>query len=178
MRCYARLVGRRAHPVRARADAPAVVVLVAVVTTVPIGIAKALVEYGTTVARDARLPTGATPLLGSGRNPGRHCRRPASRSGGTVGRGHRLPELQAQYAFYAKRAGAASSLDTRKLFATVCTISGADGWFYADTLWNIRRRSLRRGRACGARDAAPHCAWACGRFMARGALEPDRRLRS
>ena len=69
---------------------------------------------------------------------------------------HRYPNFRPEYAFYAKRAGASASgsVDARKLFATVCTIGGADGWYYADILWNIRRAfdwvvggpSMRRSR--------------------------------
>ena len=87
-----------------------------------------------------------------------------------------------EYAFYAKRAAGSASgtVDARKLFATVCTIGGADGWFYADALWNIRRAfdwvvggpSMRRSRrhptALRVGDVVD--SW---RVIA---LEPDRRL--
>jgi hypothetical protein len=45
-----------------------------------------------------------------------------------------------EYAFYAKREGATAvgNVPADRVFATVCTIGGDEGWFFANLLWWIR----------------------------------------
>jgi uncharacterized protein YbjT (DUF2867 family) len=188
MRCYARLVGRHPRILSVPVLTPRLSSYwLRFVTTVPIGIAKALVDglEHDFVAHDARLrQLVPRPLLGL---------EAAIRAAIAADQRHEVMarwvegaiecrNFRPEYAFYAKRAaGAASgSVDIRKLFATVCMIGGADGWFYADTLWNIRRAfdwvvggpSMRRSRRHPAtlRVGDVVDSW---RVIA---LEPDRRL--
>jgi uncharacterized protein YbjT (DUF2867 family) len=147
MRCYARLVGRRPRILSVPVLTPRLSSYwLRFVTTVPIGIAKALVEglEHDFVARDARLRElvprqllGLEAAIQAAIAADQRHEVTARWVEGAIACRNFRPE----YAFYAKRAGATAhgAVDARTLFATVCTIGGKDGWFYADTLWNIRR---------------------------------------
>jgi uncharacterized protein YndB with AHSA1/START domain len=88
----------------------------------------------------------------------------------------------AHYLAFARHAGgeALGDAPAASVFATVCRIGGADGWYYADSLWFVRRAidwlaggpSFRRSR----RDAAELRVGDVVDSWRVMAVEPDRRL--
>ena len=146
MRCYARMVGRRPRILAVPVLTPRLSSYwLRLVTTVPVGIARALIEglEHDFVARDTRLrELVPRALLGL---------EDAIRAAITADQRHDVTvrwvegsiacrNFRPEYAFYAKRASgtASGAVSADALAAAVCAIGGADGWFFADSLWHVR----------------------------------------
>jgi uncharacterized protein YbjT (DUF2867 family) len=188
MRCYGRQVGRHPRIVAVPVLSPRLSSYwLRLVTTVPVGIASALVEglEHDFVARDEELRR-LVPRRRLGLEEAIRAAREADQRHTVVARwvegSIACRNFRPEYAFYAKRAGAtaAGAAPAHKAFATLSAIGGEDGWFYADTLWWVRRAldwllggpSFRRTRRHPARLRVGDVvdSW---RVIA---LEPDERL--
>lgn len=147
MRCYGRRVGRHPLIIPVPVLSPGLSSLwLRLITSVPVGIAKALVEglEHDFVARDTELRRLVPhPTLGLDASIAAACEADERHTvvarwveGSIACRNYR-PE----YSFYAKRAGATATghAPVERLFATVCRIGGEAGWFHADALWFVRR---------------------------------------
>ena len=147
MRCYGRLVGRDpTHRAGAGADAAAVVAL-AVAGDDRAGRYRAGAGRGSRARlRRARRRTAAP---GAAHAPGPRSSRSASPSRPTgstrsspAGSRARSPVAtsgRSTPSTPSARAPAASGpVDPARVFATVCTVGGEDGWFHANLLWWIR----------------------------------------
>jgi uncharacterized protein YbjT (DUF2867 family) len=147
MRCYGRLVGRRPRILAVPVLTPRLSSYwLRFVTSVPTNVARALVEglEHDFVANDALLRQLVPRTLMGLEDAIRSAIEADSRNEVTV----RWVEgaiacrnFRPEYGFYAMRAGAdaegpASPAD---VFAVVSTIGGDAGYFFADSLWNIRR---------------------------------------
>jgi uncharacterized protein YbjT (DUF2867 family) len=147
MRCYGRLVGR--HPLIL-----AVPVLtprlssywLRFVTSVPTNVARALVEglEHDFVANDARLRELVPRRLMGLEEAIRAAIEADSRhevAARWVEGAIACRNFHPEYGFYAKRAGADADgpASPEAVFDVVCTIGGDAGYFFADSLWNIRR---------------------------------------
>ena len=146
MRCYGRLVGRHAaHRAGARADAAPVVVLAAAGDD-GAGRHRAGAGRGPRArlrrARRRTAAPGAARATGARRrDPRRDRGGPAARRDRALGRRlDRLPQLPARVRVLCQARGRDrhGAVDAERVFATVCTIGGDDGWFYANVLWWIR----------------------------------------
>jgi uncharacterized protein YbjT (DUF2867 family) len=116
------------------------------VTSVPVGIARALVEglEHELVADDAAIRR-LVPRTLLGLDAAIAAAREADEQHAVVARwvegSFACRNFRPEYAFYAKRAGATAvgPVAPEPVFAELCTIGGDDGWFYAGYLWWIRR---------------------------------------
>jgi hypothetical protein len=147
MRCYARQFGRSPAILSVPVLTPRLSSYwLRLVTTVPVGIAQALVEglEHDFVAHDEELQR-LVPRQRLGLEAAIRAAIDADRQHEVVARwvegSIACRNFHPEYAFYAKREGAtaAGAADADRVFATVCTIGGEDGWFYANVLWWIRR---------------------------------------
>ena len=147
MRCYGRQVGRRPRIIAVPVLSPRISSYwLRLVTSVPVGIARALVEglEHDFVAHDDEirrlLPR---PLLGL--EDAIRAAREADQRHAVVARwvegSIACRNFRPEYAFYAKRAGATAEGDVaaEDVFAEFCSIGGDLGWFFADSLWWLRR---------------------------------------
>jgi uncharacterized protein YbjT (DUF2867 family) len=147
MRCYGRLVGRRPRIFAVPVLTPRLSSYwLRFVTSVPTNVAQALVEglEHDFVADDAELRRLVPRrLMGVEESirvavvaDARHEITARWVEGAIACRNFR-PE----YGYYAKRAGAEADgpASPGAVFATVCTIGGDHGYFFADALWGIRR---------------------------------------
>jgi uncharacterized protein YbjT (DUF2867 family) len=146
MRCYGRLVGKQPRIVAVPVLTPRLSSYwLRFVTTVPVGIAQALVEglEHDFIARDDELQS-LVPRARMGLEAAIRAAIEADRQHAVVARwvegSIACRNFHPEYAFYAKREGATASAEVpaEKVFATVCTIGSDDGWFYANVLWWIR----------------------------------------
>jgi uncharacterized protein YbjT (DUF2867 family) len=147
MRCYGRLVGRQTRILAVPVLTPRLSSYwLRFVTSVPTNVARALVEglEHDFVANDARLRQlvprrllGLEEAIRSAIEADSRNEVPARWVEGAIACRNFHPE----YGFYAKRAGAEADgpASPEVVFATVCTIGGDAGYFFADSLWNIRR---------------------------------------
>ncbi len=146
MRCYGDMVGRHPLIVPVPVLTPRLSSYwLRLVTSVPVGIAQALVEglEHDFVAQDAELhrlvPRQRLNLEASIR-----AAIDADQQHAVIARwvegSIACRNFRPEYGFYAKREGATAvgTVDSERVFATVCTIGGADGWFFANVLWWIR----------------------------------------
>jgi uncharacterized protein YbjT (DUF2867 family) len=147
MRCYGRLVGRQPRILAVPVLTPRLSSYwLRFVTSVPTSVARALVEglEHDFVADDGELRALVPRRLMSLEE--------AVRAAIDADRRHEVVarwvegaiacrNFHPEYGYYAMRAGAeAAGLATPEdVFRTVCTIGGEHGYFFADTLWNIRR---------------------------------------
>ncbi|MGI9246786.1 MAG: SDR family oxidoreductase [Steroidobacteraceae bacterium] len=188
MRCYGRQVGRHPWIVPVPVLTPRLSSYwLRLVTTVPVGIARALVEglEHDFVARDAEL-LRLVPRKRLGLEDAILAARDADQRHTVVARwvegSIACRNFRPEYAYYAERAGASATaaVEPARVFATVCAIGGDGGWFFAKFLWWLRRAldwavggpSLRRARRHPTRLRVGDVVdgW---RVIA---LEPDRRL--
>jgi uncharacterized protein YbjT (DUF2867 family)/uncharacterized protein YndB with AHSA1/START domain len=147
MRCYGRRVGRHPLILPVPVLSPGLSSLwLRLITSVPVGIAKALVQglEHDFVARDAELRRLVPrPTLGIEAAIAAACE--ADERHAVVARwvegSIACRNYRPEYGFYAKRAGAITTgaAPVERVFATVCTIGGDEGWFFADSLWFVRR---------------------------------------
>jgi len=147
MRCYGRRVGRHPLILPVPVLSPGLSSLwLRLITSVPVGIAKALVQglEHDFVARDAELRRLVPrPTLGVEASIAAACE--ADERHAVVARwvegSIACCNYRPEYSFYAKRAGAITTggAPVERVFATVCSIGGKAGWFYADALWFLRR---------------------------------------
>jgi uncharacterized protein YbjT (DUF2867 family) len=147
MRCYGRLVGRQTRILAVPVLTPRLSSYwLRFVTSVPTNVARALVEglEHDFVANDARLRQlvprrllGLEEAIRSAIEADSRNEVPARWVEGAIACRNFHPE----YGFYAKRAGAEADgpASPEVVFATVCAIGGDAGYFFADSLWNIRR---------------------------------------
>jgi uncharacterized protein YbjT (DUF2867 family) len=147
MRCYARQSGRKPRIVAVPVLTPRLSSYwLRLVTTVPVGIAQALVEglEHDFVAHDEEMQRlvprqrlGLEAAIRAAIEADRQHRVVARWVEGSIACRNFRPE----YAFYAKREGAtaAGPAAAERVFAAVCTIGGEDGWYYANAMWWIRR---------------------------------------
>ncbi len=147
MRCYGRLVGRQPRILAVPVLTPRLSSYwLRFVTSVPTSVARALVEglEHDFVADDGELRTLVPRRLMSLEE--------AVRAAIDADRRHEVVarwvegaiacrNFHPEYGYYAMRAGAeaAGPATPEAVFRTVCTIGGEHGYFFADTLWNIRR---------------------------------------
>jgi uncharacterized protein YbjT (DUF2867 family) len=146
MRCYGDLVGRHPLIVPVPVLTPRLSSYwLGLVTTVPVGIAQALVEglAHDFVAHDEELQR-LVPQARLGLKDAIRAAIEADRQHAVIARWVEgsivCRNFRPEYAFYAKRESATAhgDVDAERVFATVCTIGGEDGWFYAGILWWIR----------------------------------------
>lgn len=146
MRCYGRQVGRDPTIVPVPVLTPRLSSRwLWLVTTVPVGIARALIEglEHDFVARDEELQR-LVPRTRLDLEQSIRVAIEADRQHAVVARwvegSIACRNFRPEYAFYAKREGASASgpVDPARVFATVCTVGGEDGWFHANLLWWIR----------------------------------------
>jgi uncharacterized protein YbjT (DUF2867 family) len=147
MRCYGRLVGRQPRILAVPVLTPRLSSYwLRFVTSVPTNVAQALVEglEHDFVADDARLRQLVPRRLMGLEEAIRSAIETDSRNEvlarwveGAIACRNFRPE----YGFYAMRAGAVSDgpASPEAVFAMVSTIGGDTGYFFADSLWNIRR---------------------------------------
>ncbi len=147
MRCYGRLVGRRPRILAVPVLTPRLSSYwLRFVTSVPTNVARALVEglEHDFVANDALLRQLVPRRLMGLEEAIRSAIEADSRNEvaarwveGAIACRNFHPE----YGFYAMRAGADADgpASPEAVFATVCTIGGDAGYFFADWLWSIRR---------------------------------------
>jgi len=141
MRCYGDLVGRHPLIVPVPVLTPRLSSYwLRLVTTVPVGIAQALVEglEHDFVAHDDELQR-LVPRARLGLEDAIRAAIEADRQHAVIARwvegSIACRNFRPEYAFYAKREGATAhgDVDAERVFATVCTIGGEDGWFYANS---------------------------------------------
>ena len=154
MRCYGDLVGRHPLIVPVPVLTPRLSSYwLRLVTTVPVGVAQALVEglEHDFVAHDDELQR-LVPRARLGLADAIRAAIEADRQHAVIARwvegSIACRNFRPEYAFYAKREGATAqgAVDAERVFATVCTIGGEDGWFYANLLWWIRGALRLAGR--------------------------------
>jgi uncharacterized protein YbjT (DUF2867 family) len=147
MRCYGRQAGRRARVLAVPVLSPKLSSYwLRLVTSVPVGVARALVEglEHELVADDAPIRR-LVPRRLLGLEAAIRAAREADLNHGVVARwvegSIACRNFRPEYAFYAKRAGATASGDVPadRVFAELCRIGGDEGWFYANSLWWLRR---------------------------------------
>ncbi len=147
MRCYGRLAGRQPRILAVPVLTPRLSSYwLRFVTSVPTNVAQALVEglEHDFIADDAPL-RALVPRRLMGLEEAVQAAIEADRSHTVVARwvegAIACRNFHPEYGFYAKRAGAtaAGSASPEAVFAVVCGIGGEDGWFYADSLWWVRR---------------------------------------
>jgi uncharacterized protein YbjT (DUF2867 family)/uncharacterized protein YndB with AHSA1/START domain len=188
MRAYGRQVGRHPRIVPVPVLSPRLSSYwLRLVTSVPVGIARALVEglEHDFVAHDAEIRR-LVPRRLMGLDEAIRAARDADQRHAVVARwvegSIACRNFRPEYAFYAKRAGATAlgNVPPERVFGEVCRIGGHEGWFFADYLWWLRRAldwlvggpSFRRSRRHPTRLRVGDVvdSW---RVIA---LEPDRRL--
>jgi uncharacterized protein YndB with AHSA1/START domain len=116
------------------------------VTSVPTNVARALVEglEHDFVANDARLRQLA-PIRLMGLEESIRSAIDADARNEVVARwvegAIACRNFHPEYGFYAMRAGADADgpASPEAVFSTVCAVGGAAGYFFADSLWNVRR---------------------------------------
>jgi uncharacterized protein YbjT (DUF2867 family) len=147
MRCYGRLVGRQPRIVAVPVLTPRLSSYwLRFITSVPTGIARALVEglEHDFVADDTELRQlvprrlmGLEEAIREAIDADNRHEVVARWVEGAIACRNFRPD----YAFYAKRAGATApgQASTDAVFAAVCAIGGDAGWYFADSLWNLRR---------------------------------------
>jgi len=147
MRCYGRLVGRRPRILAVPVLTPRLSSYwLRFVTSVPTSVARALVEglEHDFVANDALLRRlvprrlmGLEEAIRSAIEADSRNEVPARWVEGAIACRNFHPE----YGFYAMRAGADADgpASPAAVFAVVCTIGGDAGYFFADSLWSVRR---------------------------------------
>jgi uncharacterized protein YbjT (DUF2867 family) len=162
MRCYGRLVGRRPRILAVPVLTPRLSSYwLRFVTSVPTGIARALVEglEHDFVADDTELRR-LLPRRLKGLEESIRAAIEADRRHEVVVRwvegAIACRNFRPDYAFYAMRAAATAigPASAEAAFAIVCRAGGEDGWYFANSLWNLRRAidwvaggpSLRRKR--------------------------------
>ena len=188
MRCYGRLAGRKPRILAVPVLTPRLSSYwLQLVTSVPTGIARALVEgLEHDFIADDRALRALVPRRLLGLEESIQAAIDADHDHTVVARwvegAIASRNFHPEYSYYAKRAGATAAGDASPaaVFAVVCAIGGDDGWYFADLLWNIRRGidwllggpSIRRKRRhpTELRVGDVMDSW---RVMA---LEPDRRL--
>jgi uncharacterized protein YbjT (DUF2867 family) len=147
MRCYGRLAGRQPRILAVPVLTPRLSSYwLRFVTSVPTNVARALVEglEHDFIADDAPLRT-LLPRRLMGLEEAVRAAIDADRSHTVLARwvegAIACRNFHPEYGFYAKRAGATATgpASAEAVFAVVCTIGGEDGWFYADSLWWVRR---------------------------------------
>ncbi len=147
MRCYGRLVGRRVRIVAVPVLTPRLSSYwLRFVTSVPTNVARALVEglEHDFVADDAEIRRLAPRRL-MGLEESIRAAIDADTRHEVVARwvegAIACRNFHPEYGYYAMRAGAEASgpASPDAVFRTVCTIGGDRGYFFADTLWTIRR---------------------------------------
>jgi len=147
MRCYGQLVGRGPRILAVPVLTPRLSSYwLRFVTSVPTGIARALVEglEHDFLADDTELRR-LVPRRLMGLEEAIRAAREADRRHEVVARwvegAIACRNFRPDYAFYAKRAGAtaAGPASPEAVFAAVCAIGGEEGWYYADSMWNLRR---------------------------------------
>jgi uncharacterized protein YbjT (DUF2867 family)/uncharacterized protein YndB with AHSA1/START domain len=147
MRCYGRLVGRKVRIVAVPVLTPKLSSYwLRFVTSVPIGIAQALVQglEHDFIANDADLRR-LVPRRLLNLEESIQAAIDADRNHTVVARwvegAIACRNFRPEYSFYAMRAGATAGGDAspEAVFDTVCAIGGDAGWYFADLLWNIRR---------------------------------------
>jgi hypothetical protein len=147
MRCYGRLVGRRVRILALPVLTPRLSSYwLRFVTSVPTNVARALVaglEHDF-VADDAEL-RALVPRRLMGLEESVREALEADQRHEVVARwvegAIACRNFRPDYGFYAKRAGASASgpASPEAVFAVICAIGGADGYFFLDALWLIRR---------------------------------------
>jgi len=147
MRCYGRLVGRSPCILAVPVLTPRLSSYwLRFVTSVPTNIARALVEglEHDFIADDAAL-RALVPRRLMGLEQAVRAAIEADARHEIVARwvdgAIACRNYHPEYGFYAKRAGAeaAGPASPQAVFDTVCTIGGQRGYFFADSLWNVRR---------------------------------------
>ena len=147
MRCYGRLMGRRPRILAVPVLTPRLSSYwLRFVTSVPTSVARALVEglEHDFVADDAELRS-LVPRRLMGLEESVRAAIDADRRHEVVARwvegAIACRNFHPEYGYYAMRAGAEAEgpATTDAVFRTVCTIGGARGYFFADSLWNVRR---------------------------------------
>jgi len=147
MRCYGSLAGRQPRILAAPVLTPRLSSYwLRFVTSVPTNVAQALVEglEHDFIADDAPLRT-LLPRRLMGLEEAVQAAIEADRSHTVLARwvegAIACRNFHPEYGFYAKRAGATATgpASPEAVFAVVCGIGGDDGWFYADSLWWVRR---------------------------------------
>jgi len=147
MRCYGRLVGRPTRILAVPVLTPRLSSYwLRFVTSVPTNVARALVEglEHDFVANDARLRQ-LVPRRLMGLEESIRSAIEADARNEVVARwvegAIACRNFHPEYGFYAMRAGADADgpASPEAVFATVCTIGGDAGYFFADSLWNVRR---------------------------------------
>jgi hypothetical protein len=146
MRSYGRQVGRHPLIIPVPVLTPRLSSYwLRLVTSVPVGIAQALVEglEHDFVAHDDELQR-LVPRQRLGLDASIRAAIDADRQHAVIARwvegSIACRNFRPEYAFYAMREGATATGDVppEQVFATVCTIGGKDGWFFANVLWWIR----------------------------------------
>jgi len=147
MRCYGRLAGRRPLILSVPVLTPKLSShWLRFVTSVPTNVARALVEglEHDFIADDAEIRS-LVPRRLMGLEEAARDAIQADRSHSVVARwvegAIACRNFRPEYGFYAKRAGATAEgpASAEDVFEVVCRIGGDEGWFYADSLWWIRR---------------------------------------
>jgi len=147
MRCYGRLVGRRPRILAVPVLTPRLSSYwLRFVTSVPTNVARALVEglEHDFVADDTALRSLAPRRL-MGLEESIQAAIDADRRHEVVARwvegAIACRNFHPEYGFYAKQAGATASgpAAPHEVFAVVCTVGGEHGYFFANSLWWIRR---------------------------------------
>ncbi len=147
MRCYGRLVGRKVRIVAVPVLTPKLSSYwLRFVTSVPIGIAQALVQglEHDFIADDTDLRR-LVPRRRLNLEESIQAAIDADRNHTVVARwvegAIACRNFRPEYGFYAMRAGATAAGDAspEAVFETVCAIGGDEGWYFADLLWNVRR---------------------------------------
>jgi uncharacterized protein YbjT (DUF2867 family) len=147
MRCYGRLAGRQPLIVAVPVLTPRLSSYwLRLVTSVPTNVARALVEglEHDFIADDTALRT-LVPRHLMGLEEAVRTAIEADRSHAVTARwvegAIACRNFRPEYGFYAKRAGATATgpASCEAVFDVVCRIDGDEGWFYADSLWWIRR---------------------------------------
>jgi uncharacterized protein YbjT (DUF2867 family) len=147
MRCYGRLVGRQPRILAVPVLTPRLSSYwLRFVTSVPTSVARALVEglEHDFVANDAEL-RALVPRRLMGLEEAISAAIEADRAHAAVARwvegAIACRNFHPEYGFYAKRAGATATgpAPAADVFRVVCSFGGADGYFFADGLWWLRR---------------------------------------
>ncbi len=147
MRCYGSLAGRRPLILAVPVLTPRLSSYwLRLVTSVPTSIAQALVEglEHDFIADDREL-RALVPRRLMGLEEAVRAAIDADRSHAVIARwvegAIACRNFHPEYGFYAKRAGATATgpEPADAVFEVVCRIGGDEGWFYADSLWWIRR---------------------------------------
>ena len=147
MRCYGRLADRATRIIAVPVLTPRLSAYwLQLITSVPTGIARALVEglEHDFIADDREL-RALVPRRLMGLEAAIQAAIEADRGHTVVARwvegAIACRNFRPEYAWYAKRAGAVAAGDAspEAVFDVVCAIGGEQGWYFADLLWNVRR---------------------------------------